>query len=128
MHDEISKRVQLKVAEKQRKKRAQLERKLKEAMKSGSDLMKAVECGIEKASMLEKLLKMDVLGRYVIHVWDHGEEAADVIWNGKFVRVEGDMLVVNYWTKNELEDDGDESAISVFKLGVDYIMDDLLFL
>ena len=128
MHDEISKRVQLKVAEKQRKKRAQLERKLKEAMKSGSDLMKAVECGIEKASMLEKLLKMDVLGRSVIHVWYHGEEAADVIWKGKFVRVEGDMLVVNYWTKNELEDDGDESAISVFKLGVDYIMDDLLFL
>ena len=38
------------------------------------------------------------------------------------------MLVVNYWEKHELEDDGDESAISIFKLGVDYIMDDLLFL
>ena len=130
MHEEISKRVQVKVAEKQRKKRAQLERKLKEALKSGSDLMKAVECGSEKASMLEKLLKKpkEVLGCYVIHVWYDGNEAADVIWNGKFVRVERDMLVVNYWDKHELEDDGDESAISIFKLGVDYIMDDLLFL
>ena len=96
MHEEIFKRVQVKVAKKQRKKRAQLERKLKEAMKSGSDLMKAIECGYEKASMLEKLLKKDVLGCYIIHVWYHGEEDADVIWNGKFVRVEGDMLVVNY--------------------------------
>ena len=98
MHKEISKRVQVKVAEKQRKKKAQLERKLKEAMKSGSDLMKAVECGSEKASMLEKLLKKlkDVLGRYVIHVWYDGDEAADVILNRKFVRVERDMLVVNY--------------------------------
>ena len=128
MHEEITKRVQVKVAEKQRKKRAQLERKLKDAVKSGSDLIQAVECGREKAVMLEKIVKQDVLGCSMIHVWYNDVDALDEIWNGRFVRAERDKLVVNYWQKDKYEDDGDESPINVYKLAVDYLLDDLMFM
>ena len=76
---------------------------------------------------------MNALERRVIHVWYNSDQKLDVTWNGRIKRVEkkipsrDPLLVINYWEKNQCDEEGEEAHMSIFQLAAAYYCGDLCF-
>ena len=71
-------------------------------------------------------------GKDIDVVW-HGK-AIDVVWHGKAIDVQVDkksgdpLLLMNYWSQEDHENDGEISAINVYQLAADFFCEDLWFI
>ena len=78
------------------------------------------------------IIRMDIVGKCIVHVWYDREQNVDVIWNGRVMRVENDLvskdplLVVNYWDNDEAEEEEKDTPISIYQFAADYYCEDLL--
>ena len=133
MHEDISNRVKVKIAEKQKKRRGQIERKLRGVIKDGEDICKTLECTEKKGALTMDIINGRIIGKRMIHVWYDEERKVDVTWNGRFIRADSGLsskdplMVVNYWEKSDGEDEGEETPVSVYQLAADFYCDDLVF-
>ena len=68
-----------------------------------------------------------------MHVWYDREQNVHVIWNGRVMCVENDLvskdplLVINYWDNDEAEEEGEDTPISIYQFSADYYCEDLNF-
>ena len=75
-----------------------------------------------------------MLGQQIFHVWYDKDEKLDHVWIGRLIRqvkasqTKDPNIAVKYWQKNEDEQDGVESHISVYKLAADLFSGDLWLL
>ena len=134
LHREIANRVHAKVAMKQKKERGQIERKLRDITKAGGRISDVLpDCTDQKAAHMVEVIEMKVLGKQVIHVWYDENEKVDIIWNGRITRVERNLtsrdplLVLTYWDNESIEEDGEDTPISVYQLAADFYCGDLFF-
>ena len=82
MHEVISERVQSKIIQKKKRKGGHIERKLREMVRVGGDICSALkDCSNEKATTIMNMIRMDVVGKCIVHVWYDREQNVDVIWN-----------------------------------------------
>ena len=103
MHAVISERVKLTIIQKKKRQRGHIERKLREMVRVGGDICSALkDCSNENATTILNIIRMDVVGKCIVHVWYDREQNVDVIWNGRVMHVENDLvskdplLVINY--------------------------------
>ena len=78
------------------------------------------------------IIRMDVVGKCIVHVWYDREKNVDFIWNGRVMHVEKDLvsndplLVINYWDKDKAKEERDDTSISIFQFDADYYCEDLI--
>ena len=84
------------------------------------------DCDEKKATTIMNIINMNALEGRVIHVWYDSDQKLDVTRNWRIKCVEKKMvsrdplLVINYWEKNQCEEDGEEAPMSIFQLAADY--------
>ena len=91
------------------------------------------DCDEKKATTILNIKPMNALERRVIHVWYDSDQKLDVTRNGRIKRVEKNivsrdpLLVINYWERNQCEEEGEEAPMSICQLAADYYCGDLCF-
>ena len=82
MHNEIIRRVKEKLTVREKKK-ATIEKKIRQAIKGGADVTAALECPDKLCESIMKILNNDIVDHYIIHRWYHEDVDLDVMWNEK---------------------------------------------
>lgn len=72
-----------------------------------------------------------LVGRYVYHVWDMGEEG-DVLYYGKIVELKTSKkkpakVRISYWLPEESEEDSEDSTFKVSAVLTDFLLGDLSY-
>ena len=123
IHEDITNRVHEKIALKQKKRRGQIEQMLRVNFEAGCNVLEGLsDCDEKKETTILNIINMNALERRVIHVWYDSDQKLDVTWNGRIKRVEKQMvardplLVINYWEKDQCEEEGEEAPMSIFSL------------
>ena len=134
MHEDITNCVHEKIALKQKKRRGQIKRMLRDNFEAGCYVLEGLsDCDEKKTTTILNIINMNALERRVIHVWYDSDQKLDVTWNGRIKRVVKKMisrdilLVTNYLKKNQCEEEGEEALTSIFQLAADYYCGDLCF-
>ena len=134
MHEEIVRRVEAKVMLRQKKKKTQVEKKIRLTMETQGSLICALDCSPDQSKVIHNIINQQILQQHVIHVWYHKDENIDVVWHGKVIGVQVDkkfgdpLLLMNYWSQEDHENDGEISAINVYQLAADFFCEDLWFI
>ena len=134
MHQEIVRRVKEKVSMKQKKRRGQIERKLRNIVKSGGDIGESFkDCPPEKVSVLLDIIHMNVLEMCIVHVWYDEDQQQDVEW--KVCSSREKTHIQRSSSCSQLLGQGRdrtnfsaETPMSVYQLATDYYCDHLCFL
>ena len=134
MHEEIVRRVKAKVMLRQKKKKTQVEKKIRLTMETQGSLICAMDCSPDQSKVIHNIINQQILQQHIIHVWYHKDENIDVVWHGKAIGVQVDkksgdpLLLMNYWSQEDHENDGEISAINVYQLAADFFCEDLWFI
>ena len=150
MREEIIKRVNKKIKERQQLKRRQGEKSrklLEEKVKSHFCRQDEVdiEWSAEQLKTMSQIVQGDVLDRFVQHIWHDKDTHRDLIWTGHIIEKDctsdGEpLLVVDYWKPESSDEsqlgpsatmqkeDADRTNMCVYQLATDYYRGDMWFL
>ena len=152
MHNEIVERVRNKVAMRGKKKRRDVETKIRQIMAPNKniDLCATLGCSITQQRDFVDIVRGDVINRYIVHLWHDKEINMDVVWSGRIVAKEDmftdkPLLTILYWKSDkpgevldqddymgpppfQQEEDAEKTPVCVYQLATDYFCEDMWFL
>ena len=132
LQQDIVKRAQQKIEQRQKKIRRDIEKKIKEIAKGNQDFS-TLDCSGDKAVMIKKIVRREVIERQINHVWYSEESKIDVVWKGRIIGVDNKtsrdpLLVILYLEPDSEDNEPVKTPISVYQLATDYYCGDMDFI
>ena len=136
MQTKIVRRVHSKLNKKSAAEKTNIEKSLRDyVLHSGTaDILDHLVHGdIMKRNVVNKILRGDVMGEYIVQIWFDKDSKKDVSWGGKFEDFYTDedacmVLVINYWAEDSTEEDGETTPMSAISIAADYLCDEINFI
>lgn len=136
MQTEILEKVCCKLNRKSAMEKQNIEKSLKDyVLHSGpADVLEIlVQSDNIKKNVVNKILKGDVMGEYIVQVWFDKEGKKDISLGGKFEDSYTDedaciVLIINYWTEDSTEEEGETTLMTATSIATQYLCGEINFI